>query len=187
MGDVLRKTGSNYVLLFPDDRTNTTLNSSSPGADAIATTNFEAMLLRDGEVVATNLAALTAAPYNLTIDNVSGQFGVYKVNLDLPTRGTYDLFVRHSTAMIVVRQEQFDLQTRDEIGSVSRENTRIDFTIAASPIGGRNVAAGVLDKMRVRRKFDGAPDFSAGNLLSDVTVLFTYANLGDTNPSSVSP
>jgi hypothetical protein len=187
MGDVLRKTGANYVLLFPDDRTNTTLNSSSPGSDSIATTDFEGMLLENGEVVATNLAALEAGPFNLTIDNVSGAFGIYKVNLTLPNRSTYDLFLRHTSALITVRQEQFDMLTRDEIGSVSRENTRYDFTIAAANIPARNVQSGVLDKMRIRRRFDGAADFSAGNLVQDLIIEFTYPSLGSTNPSAVIP
>ena len=187
MGDVLRRTGANFTLLFPDDRTNTTLNSSTPGADGIATTNFEGMLFEDGEIVATNLAALEAGPYSMTIDNVSGTFGVYKVNISLPNRAMYDLFLRHTTAMVTVRQEQFDTTTRAEIQSLSAGNSRYDFTIAVSNIPARNVAAGVLDTVRVRQRYDGAADFSAGNLVLDETYEFTYASLGDTNPSTVIP
>ena len=118
----------------------------------------------------------------MTIDNVSAAFGAYKVNITLPNRSNYDLFLRHSTDMVVPRIEQFDMKTRDEVGSVSPENLRSDFIIAGADIPARKVAAGVLDKMRIRRRFDGAPDFTAPNLASDVTVFFTYAALGDTNP-----
>lgn len=180
MGDVLRKTGTNYVLLFPDDRTNTTLNSSTPGADGIATTNFEGMLLKDGEVVATNLAALEAAPYNMTIDNVSGAFGVYKVNIDIPTRGTFDLYLRHSSDMVVVRHEQFDLLTRGEISSLFRGNVRWDFNIATVAVPARNVAIGVLDTIRLR-SFDGV------TVVEDRTVEMVYATSGDTNPINAIP
>lgn len=187
MGDVLRKIGANFVLLIPDDETNDTLNGSSPGADAISTTSFEAALWENGELVATSLAILVSS-FGLTIDNVSGtDVAAYKVNLTLPNRSFYELWIRHASAMIAFRQEQFDLRTRDEIGSVSRENVRIDFTIATVNIPARQVAAGVLDKMRIRRRFEGAADFTAPNLADDVTVEFTYANLGDTNPINVIP
>lgn len=187
MAEVLRRLGANFFLLFPDDRANTTLNSSTPGADGIATTNFEAMLLRDGEVVATNLAALLAGPFNLTIDNVSGQFGVYKVNLTLDTRGFYDLFIRHTTDMVTTRSAHFDLVTRPEILSLSQGNTRYDFTLALADIPARQVAQGVLSTVRVRQRYDGAADFSAGNLVLDQTYELYYDNLGDTNPNAVVP
>lgn len=187
MGDVLRKTGANYTLLFPDDRTNTTLNASTPGANGIATTNFVGMLLEDGEVVATNLAALLAGPFNMTIDNVSGAFGIYKVNITLPNRSTYDLYLRHTTDIVTVRHEQFDLLTRHEIPSMSRENLKYDFVVAAVDVPARSVAAGVLDTLRIRRRFDGATTFVGGDLISDTTLEFTYTSLGDTNPLSVEP
>jgi hypothetical protein len=187
MGDVLRRTGTNYTLLFPDDRTNVTLNSSTGGDDGIATTNFEGMLLEDGEVVATNLAALEAGPYSMTIDNVSGTFGVYKVNISLPNRATYDLLLRHTADMVTERLEQFDTTTRAEIQSLSRGNARYDFTIAAVNIPARKVAAGVLDSVRIRQRHDGASTFSGADLALDEIFEFTYANLGDTNPITVLP
>lgn len=188
MGDVLRRTGSNFALLFPDDRTNTTLNSSTGGDDGIATTNFEGMLLEDGEVVATNLTALEAGPYNMTIDNVSGTFGVYKVNITLPNRGFYDLILRHTTAMVTERQEQFDTTTRPEIMSLSQGNTRFDFVTALvnTDVGTRNVAAGVLDNITVTHYADGET-VGAGAITTTQTYEFWYDTLGDTNPSSVRP
>jgi endoglucanase Acf2 len=186
MGDVLRRTGTNYVLLFPDDRTNTTLNSSTPGDNGIATTNFEGMLFEDGEVVATNLTALATAPYLMTIDNVSGTFGTYKVNITLPERATYDLFIRHTADIVTVRQEQFDTTTRPELMSLSQGNTRYDFTIAGVNIPARQVAAGVLDQITVTHYADGAA-VGPTAITSTQTYEFTYGNLGDTNPSAVIP
>jgi hypothetical protein len=187
MAEVLRRTGANFLVLVPDTEGNTTLNGSTPGQDAIATTNFIAIMWENGELIATNLAALIAGPFNLTIDNVSGGIGGYKVNVTLPNRSFYELWIRHTTAMLAFRQEQFDLKTRPEIGSVSKENVRVDFTIAAAPVPSRNVAAGVLDTMRIRRRFEGATTFNPADLVSDVTVSFRYATLGDTNPVSVEP
>ena len=187
MGDVLRLTGTNFTLLFPDDRTNVTLNSSVAADNAIATTNFEAMLFEDGEIVATNLAALEAGPYTMTIDNVSGTFGVYKVNLTLPNRAFYDLFIRHTTDMVTVRQEQVDTTTRAEIQSLSYGNRQYDFTLASVAVPARKVAAGVLDTVRIRQRYDGAADFTGPNLVLDETIEFTYTNLGDTNPENVIP
>jgi hypothetical protein len=187
VADVLRKIGANFVVLVPDDDSNDTLNGSSAGQDGIATTNFTAALWENGEPIG-NLTTLEAGPYNLTIDNVSttGVAG-YKVNITLPNRSFYELWIKHSTGMVAYRQEQFDLSTRDEIGSVSRDNVRYDFTVASSPVPARKVATGVLDTLRVRRRYDGAADFSAGNLVSDVTIEFTYETLGDTNPITVEP
>lgn len=187
MAEVLRRTGTNFMLLIPDSEGNTTLNSSTPGQDGISTTGFVAALWENGELVATNLAALIAAPFNLTIDNVSGGIGGYKVNVTLPNRSFYELWIRHSSAMLAFRQEQFDLKTRLEIGSVSKENVRIDFAIAGAPVPARNVATGVLDTMRIRRRFEGASTFDSADLVSDVTINFRYATLGDTNPISVEP
>ena len=186
MGDVLRRTGVNYALLFPDDRTNITLNSSTAGDNGIATTSFEGMLFCDGEVVATNLTALEAPPYLLTIDNVSGTFGAYKVNVTLPSRATYDLFLRHTTDIVTVRQEQFDTTTRPEIMSLSQGNTRMDFTIAGANIPARNVATGVLDKITATHYADGATVGPSAVTSTQVYEL-TYNALGDTNPSAVIP
>lgn len=187
MADVLRKIGANFVVLVPDDDTNNTLNSSSAGQDGIATTNFVAVLWENGEPIG-NLTTLEAGPYNLTIDNVSTtDVAGYKVNITLPNRSFYELWIKHTTDMVAYRQEQFDLTTRDEIGSVSKDNTRYDFVVAASAVPARNVAAGVLDTLRVRRRYDGAADFTAPNLISDITIEFTYTSSGDTNPITVEP
>lgn len=187
MADVLRKIGANFIVLVPDDDTNNTLNGSSAGQDGIATTNFVAALWENGEPIG-NLTTLTSAPFNLTIDNISTtDVAAYKVNITLPNRSFYELWVKNTAAIVAYRQEQFDLSTRDEIGSVSRDNVRYDFIVAAAPVPARNVATGVLDTLRVRRRFDGSADFSAGNLVSDVTIEFTYTTIGDTNPIIVEP
>lgn len=188
MADVLRRTGANFLLIVPDDIGNDTLNGSSPGADAISLAGFEAALWENGEPVAATVAALVAAPFFLTIDNVSQtDLAMYKVNLTLPNLAVYELWLRHPTAMVAFRQEQFDLRTRSEILSQIRGNTRVDFTLATSAIPARNVAVGVVDTMRVRHKYDEALTFDPGDLVSDVTVEFYYAVLGHTNPSRVEP
>lgn len=187
MPEDLRRTGSNFFLLIPDDESNNTLNGSTGGDDGIATTNFEATLWENGEVVAADLATLVSS-FGLTIDNVSGtDVAGYKVNLTLPNRSFYELWIRHTTAMVAFRQQQFDLITRAEGLSVIRGNTRYTFNIAASEVGARNVAIGVLDTVVVEHRFDGAADFSAPNLVSSITLEYTYATLGDTNPSLVAP
>lgn len=188
MGDVLRRTGENFLLIVPDDAGDDTLNGSSPGADGISLAGFEAALWENGEPVAATIAALVAAPFFLTVDNVSQtDLAMYKVNLTLPNRSFYELWIRHPTAMVAFRQEQFDLRTRAEVLAQIRGNSRVDFTIAVAQVPARNVAVGVVDTMRVRHRFDGATTFDPVDLVSDVTVQFHYAVMGHTNPSSVRP
>lgn len=188
MADVLRRPGANFLLLVPDDAGNDTLNGSTPGANGISLAGFEAALWEDGEPAAADVAALVAAPFLLSIDNVSQtDLAMYKVNLTLPNRAFYELWIRHPTAMVAFRQEQLDLRTRAEILAQIRGNTRVDFTIAVAQVPARNVAVGVLDTMRVRHRFDGAPTFDPGDLVSDLTLNFYYAVMGHTNPSSVRP
>ncbi len=137
--------------------------------------------------MATNLAALVSS-FSLTIDNVSGtDVAGYKVNLSLPNRSFYELWINHTADMIAFRQQQFDLVTRPEVLSLSRGNTRYDFTIATVNIPARSVAAGVLSEVRVRQREDGAATFAGSDLVLDETFEFSYANLGDTNPISVIP
>lgn len=182
---VLYKEGAVSVLLLPDDETNTTLNASTPGADGIALTNFTIGLWQDGELVSDTIATLQASPFFLTIDNVSGaNVGMYKLNITLDTPGHYELFANHSVDMQAFRSEQIDNLTREEIGSLSRANLRYDFTVATVAVPARNVAAGVLDKLRIRRKSESDADFTSP--IEDVEVLFTYETTGDTNPTIVS-
>jgi hypothetical protein len=181
MSEILAVPGANFILLLPDDRTNVTLNGSVAGNDGIATTDFEGMLMENGEVVATNLAALEASPFFMTIDNVSGTFGLYKVNLTLPNRSKYDLFLRHTADLITVRHEALDTQVRHEVLSLARGNTRYDFTLASGGSGAaQNAADGVPESLRIRNFFPGTT-----TVVSDVTLLFYYTDPGDTNPESV--
>lgn len=190
MADVLRRTGTNFTLIAPDLDATIALNGSAPGDLAIPTASFVAVLWEDGEPTPFTLADLLLPPFLLTIDNVSepvAPLGQYRVNLTLPNRSVYELWIRHTTDMVAFRREGFDLRTRAEGLSQTRGNTQIDFTVAAVQVSARNVAVGVLDSMRVRTRLEGAPDFTASNLVSDEIVEFVYATVGDTNPIQVRP
>ena len=45
----------------------------------------------------------------------------------------------------------------------------------------------MLESFTAELKFDGAPDFSAPNLVSSKTILMDYTTPGDTNPEIVAP
>jgi hypothetical protein len=174
--------------LIPDSDTDDAINGSSSGDDAIPTTGFVAAMWKDGEDIG-DLAVLEAAPYNLTIDNVSiaGALAGYKVNITLPDRAMWTLWMRHPTSMLAFRQASFDLVTRAEVLSTIQGNTRTTFNFSELGVPARKVGPGVLDTMTVEQRYDGATDFTAPNLVSSLTLNFVYDVVGQTNPILVAP
>jgi len=189
MSDTLRRTGTNFTMLIPDAEGNTTLNGSSPGDDGISTASFVAALWENGEDIG-DLTTLLAPPYNLTIDNVSiaGALAGYKLNIDLPNRSVYELWIKHATDMLAFRRVSFDVVTRAEVLSLERGNTRYTYRLATLPVGApRNVAVGVLDTILVETRFDGAANFAGANLVSSKVIELSYAIFGQTNPVLAEP
>lgn len=191
MADVLRRTGPNLTLIPPDLDGNITLNGSSPGDLDISSAGFSAVLWENGAPTPFTLVDLLSPPFSLTIDNVSDTFaplGMYRVNLTLPNRSLYELWIKHTPDMVAFRQETFDLVTRAEVLSLERGNTRYTYRLATVPAGApRNVAVGVLDTILVETRLDGTPDFSAPNLVSSKVIELSYAAQGQTNPVLVEP